>query len=868
MNYKNEEEREEYKERLSKQKNAIENLLKIAELHNRLFHRDMLQELHKRYEECQRLYKKLDKNEFEIAVVGLEKAGKSTFANALIKNKILPDADERCTYTSTCIYYGADKARVKFFSYEEFDRNFRQKLQSMGIEKTENYSVSTMSVGEYRKLFSQLSEVVRNAHEQKTNKDILNILENKSSLLENYLGKPDINFQGEQLKSADFRNYIVKKEVAIAVKEVAIESSKLEKMQNAIIYDVPGFDSPTQMHEDQTLDKMKKADAIILIASAKSPSFTGPALQVFHKADEDSVELSDKLFVFGNRADEANTLEKNMQTLKNEVAEAKLLKGKYMEERLFFGSAKAHLQLCGQEEGDDCINKIRSPKYREVLKNGDGIEEIYQKLVEYNQTERFAVLKRKVNENDKEVKRIFDKLLEEYKSDNNLADIQEVLKAGRELRTSSRKILKKNLEELRNEIRNKYNEDAPLSEKMKEQIQELFENKDFIVSNDEIEASKIRLEGTSPIINVEEVEKNIRSEKFEIIYDKFSQTVLKIAVEDHNTYFEKVLHIFCDAIEIDETSDYYEEIQNKIKDFLNNYKRNIENSDCYQSLIERFVRDLVEILIAYPYGEEARLNKFFYEINNFIGLVMFYDTFEGGSDYKKTFLSMAPREQPLLYALIFHEFKNSVSESRNIINYIKDLCKDTLNVTELLNSTEMITLITKFIQKKPIGAFDVIRKELTKERIKGQNFSDIIRSLRGIVNKTPAENQKEEKIFDFTDRESFVKQYKEHFIKNTVRTYEEFKNDYQTDLEILQDFLVFASIPAIAIEKPFISREVKALTDILTLIESEQYEVFIDDNLNLLRKEKYEEIKLRQKDYIVNQKVVMEIESVLQSMSF
>jgi GTPase SAR1 family protein len=43
----------------------------------------------------------LRKGEFNIAVVGLEKAGKSTLLNAFLNVDILPSDPERCTYTTT-----------------------------------------------------------------------------------------------------------------------------------------------------------------------------------------------------------------------------------------------------------------------------------------------------------------------------------------------------------------------------------------------------------------------------------------------------------------------------------------------------------------------------------------------------------------------------------------------------------------------------------------------------------------------------------------------------------------------------------------------------------------------------------------------
>ena len=91
-----ENERNIYKEKVAKQRDAIANLLSLAKSHSGLFEAGVVRQLESFQTKCNRLYRKLDKNEFEIAIVGLEKAGKSTFGNALMENRILPDADRSC----------------------------------------------------------------------------------------------------------------------------------------------------------------------------------------------------------------------------------------------------------------------------------------------------------------------------------------------------------------------------------------------------------------------------------------------------------------------------------------------------------------------------------------------------------------------------------------------------------------------------------------------------------------------------------------------------------------------------------------------------------------------------------------------------
>ena len=52
-------------------------------------------------EKATKLLNKLEKNEFEISIVGLEKTGKSSFVNAMIGNDILPSKPGRCTAVKT-----------------------------------------------------------------------------------------------------------------------------------------------------------------------------------------------------------------------------------------------------------------------------------------------------------------------------------------------------------------------------------------------------------------------------------------------------------------------------------------------------------------------------------------------------------------------------------------------------------------------------------------------------------------------------------------------------------------------------------------------------------------------------------------------
>ena len=99
-------EREEYITKLKDQIKAINDILKMDL--GTVISTELRKQLRALKYEAEIVLHKLVNNEFEIAIVGLEKAGKSTFANALMESNLLPAKDLRCTFTSTQIEYSGD----------------------------------------------------------------------------------------------------------------------------------------------------------------------------------------------------------------------------------------------------------------------------------------------------------------------------------------------------------------------------------------------------------------------------------------------------------------------------------------------------------------------------------------------------------------------------------------------------------------------------------------------------------------------------------------------------------------------------------------------------------------------------------------
>ena len=270
--------REETLERLSSEISCVQKLLdtKYSEVIE-ISYQQKLREILKKMTFFQ---EKLKNNTFEISIVGLEKSGKSTFANAFMGNDVLPTKDARCTYTATSIRFGTENdAQVDFYSDAQFNEEFHRKLNLLGIENPQHWSEWS------KELLDKETEQLPPLRSEQKNiyNDILEIITNRSSI-QNLIGSESLHFVNHELET-EVKEYIENPAKALAVKEIVIRSDKLSAMRNAIIYDVPGFDSPTQLHKDQTRAWMKKSDAVILIVNADRPSFNDSLVQFFFIQD-------------------------------------------------------------------------------------------------------------------------------------------------------------------------------------------------------------------------------------------------------------------------------------------------------------------------------------------------------------------------------------------------------------------------------------------------------------------------------------------------------------------------------------------------------------------------------------------------------
>lgn len=856
-------EREEYIAKLEGQIQAIDSILKMDS--GTVVSAELRKQLKALKSEAETVLRKLRNNEFEIAIVGLEKAGKSTFANALMENNLLPTKDLRCTFTSTQIEYSGDdkddSATVSFYTADEFDKDFKDKLCKLGFPNYERYSFDTIDEKQYLNIYeSEVSDEKKRLYGDSIHEDILAIIRNVDSLSE-LLGRPAIPFGADRINSGELEAYITDEAKARAVKQVVIRSKKLNEMKNAIIFDVPGFNSPTELHKIQTLERMKSADAIIVVANGVSPSLTGESLKILRESDDEGNPLSDKLFVFANKTEGARDISKNISDTFNEWI-SKGFVAQANKHRILFGSALAHLQAAGLDPDD---RTLRSFKERESeMPNGDGVEAMRKILADYNENERFEVLKRRINRIKADILKAFSDIRtgnEELATSRSYSAEQIAMVA--ELIDDIRPSAEKKLLDLKAEIRSYMPTEQPLSKQIITYITDNVTTEHYSVSDELLDHVKKHTPFIGNHDDVGRIEATIREMKFKEMYEDFSQNVINIADKHHTEYSAQILDIILDAMGVDTSSPYREELAESLKGEVSAFRSDLISSDhsnelYYQSLIERFSRYIYQILITSQYSAE-RLREFYDSIDNFYSLSVFYKKPDCEDDL--AYIDIAPKDQPLCMMLLFHHYLNAADNIRLLMN----------DISRISGIREVPDEITKMAEKAfsaTGGNKETIIDMITK---KAANIADKSDDFRvNLVKQALSQVIESNEPSSVANKEAFTQYYERYHSSirgGKLYSVEDFRADFDVDIQILQDVLVNAFVRAISIEKPFVAREAKSIDDIIDYIKSKSFGAFLSANFYKIKYKETQLLDKQRREQEQNAAIIQAISGILDSLA-
>jgi GTPase Era involved in 16S rRNA processing len=325
---------------------------------------------------ARRQLERLKKREFRIAVVGLEKAGKSTFVNAWLECDLLPAKGGRCTFTTTQIY-------------------------SVEHESEQRLEVQAKTEAEFINLLKELekSQAQEDINTIRTNEITLQEVRQEGNLTFAFTRLEDIR---EPLKK-----YVADEKYAHAVLEARLYTNKLAQAEGIVFYDVPGLDSGLAKHVDEAQEMLSDCDAVILVQRFTSLREKELEIIKFTEQGDKNVTVADKLFVFLSRIDSLGSAEA-MKTHIQEAAQDWLKRANLPNHRIVSGSAGAYLLLnniAGEqtklEIGDTHV--IQSHLQRltgiddvEILKtDATGMPIIKEKIFDYINTERVAILRKR-----------------------------------------------------------------------------------------------------------------------------------------------------------------------------------------------------------------------------------------------------------------------------------------------------------------------------------------------------------------------------------------------------------------------------------------------------------------------------------------
>jgi len=330
---------------------------------------------------AEKLMHRLQNGEFRIAVVGLEKAGKSTFVNAWLNSDLLPAKTARCTFTTTQIYSVQDQNE--------------QRLET--LPKTE---------AQYQAYQADLREQIQSEDKsaaQKAEND-LKVMDQHNATLREIIneGKKTHSFSRLEDIKSNLSRYVADERYAHAMQEARLYTSQLAAVDGVVFYDVPGLDSGLAKHIEESKEMLADCDAIILVQRRDIDLKAHEQdLIKFGATGDPYLKLADKLFVFWGQVDlqpSKEVLQDNWQQLLEKWAEFDI-----PEHRIVSGSAGAHLVLQGfeiaqvgsLEQTQQKMQSLTGLTSKQELKESTGINELQSRIQNYLDNERTALLKKR-----------------------------------------------------------------------------------------------------------------------------------------------------------------------------------------------------------------------------------------------------------------------------------------------------------------------------------------------------------------------------------------------------------------------------------------------------------------------------------------
>lgn len=338
---------------------------------------ELLKKLNSERLRLNRQLERLHANRFEVAVIGLEKAGKSALLNAWLGQEILPSARERCTFTSTEIW-SAQTEQDQLLQIQYYTQDEINELQ----QQRSNALLGLLGERERKEIQEDFDDTEQNLNA------IYEFTKHTEGFRQNFIDISEIN---EQLQAAIFRN----RAQSLAIKRIQLKTVRLRSDRDIVFHDVPGFNSGILMHAEQAIERLKHCDAIIYAKEMKQPSITGPEKEmlVIADAEDPSIRVADKVFVVLTQADALD----DQIDFKDTLAKHRNYWPTVPERRLLPVCARSHLVEFGIPS-EDTLRRTKSADDKGKMKKlgiNDGIPALKEAVNHYIDHERALVLEKR-----------------------------------------------------------------------------------------------------------------------------------------------------------------------------------------------------------------------------------------------------------------------------------------------------------------------------------------------------------------------------------------------------------------------------------------------------------------------------------------
>jgi GTPase SAR1 family protein len=297
---------------------------------------------------------RLENNLFSVALFGAFSAGKSSLANALLGDSVLPVSPNPTTATINKILPPTDRyphgtTKVKLKSLPDLTTDVLSSLAMFSLTATD----LTQALLQIPSIDSQDVPLVAKPHLS----FLRAVAQDQSSLIEHLGEELTVDYH-------HFRDFVVSEDKACFVEGIELYFSCPLTELGVVLVDTPGSNSTNVRHTNVAFDYIKNADAVLFVTYYNNPFCKADAqfLSQLGKV-KDTFEM-DKLFFLVNASDLAQTREELTLVLKH--VENNLRTSDIIRPRLFPVSSQLALLAKLASEGN--LQPEEEQLYRRRLK--------------------------------------------------------------------------------------------------------------------------------------------------------------------------------------------------------------------------------------------------------------------------------------------------------------------------------------------------------------------------------------------------------------------------------------------------------------------------------------------------------------------